>query len=157
MLIRPATPEDVPAVLPMVGSLARLHEGWDPQRFDFKPGTQDMYDHWLRERARDERSIFLLAQREHRIMAFLIGTIERTIPIYRLSEIGYIHDLWVEPDYRHEGIGRQMTMLAIEKFREKGIRQLRLETAFANDAARKLFRCCGFRESTVEMLLGVPQ
>ena len=75
------------------------------------------------------------------------------IPIYRIEKFGFIHDLWVEPEYRHEGIGRQMTMLVIEKFREMGAPQIRLDTAAKNDAARALFASCGFRESTREMLL----
>jgi ribosomal protein S18 acetylase RimI-like enzyme len=155
MTIRPATPSDVPAVVPMVGKLAALHESWDPQRFDYKTNAEKMYDGWLRARAVDDRSVFLVAEREGKIVAFLIATIDETIPIYRLQEIGFVHDLWVEPVYRHEGVGRQITMLAIEKFREKGVKQIRLETATANDAARSLFKSCGFRVSSIEMLLEI--
>jgi ribosomal protein S18 acetylase RimI-like enzyme len=152
MTIRAATPEDVPAVLSMVQQLAALHEGWDPQRFDYKPNAAGMYDQWLRVRATDARSVFLVAQRQA-LVGFLVGTVDETIRIYRLKQVGFIHDLWVEPDYRHEGIARQMTMLAIERFREMGVRQIRLETAAKNEAARKLFESCGFRTSSVEMLL----
>jgi ribosomal protein S18 acetylase RimI-like enzyme len=153
MTIRPATPEDVPAVLPMVSQLAALHESWDPQRFDYKPNPEQMYNRWLRARAVDERSVFLVAEREEgKLVGFVIATVEGTIPIYRLEETGFMHDMWVEPQYRNEGIARQMTMLAIEKFREMGVTQVRLETATANEAARKLFESCGFRVSSIEML-----
>jgi ribosomal protein S18 acetylase RimI-like enzyme len=155
MEIRAATPSDVPAVLPMVGKLATLHENWDPQRFDYRADVEKMYSGWLRARAADERSVFLVAEREDKIVAFLIATIEGTIPVYRLHETGFVHDLWVEPEYRHEGIGRQIVMLAIENFREKGVRQIRLETAAANEAARALFTSCGFRVSSIEMLLDI--
>lgn len=156
MMIRPATPDDVPAVLPMVSQLAALHENWDPQRFDYKPHPEEMYNRWLRARATDPRSVFIVAEREPgRIVGFVIATVEGTIPIYRLAETGFMHDMWVEPLYRNEGIARQMTMLAIEKFREMGIKQIRLETATANDAARKLFESCGFRNSSIEMLLEI--
>ena len=152
MTIRSATPADIPAVLPMVSKLAALHEAWDPQRYDYKPEPEKMYHRWLTARANDEHSVFLVADRESRIVGFLIATMVGTIPIYRLEETGYIHDLWVEPDYRNEGIARQMTMLAVERFREMGVKQIRLETATKNDAARKLFESCGFRVSSIEML-----
>jgi ribosomal protein S18 acetylase RimI-like enzyme len=152
MTFRPATPEDVPAVLPMVAKLAAYHEQLDPQRYDYRPDTATKYDGWLRARAADPRSVFLVADREGRVVAFLIATIVKTIPIYRLEETGYIHDLWVEPDYRNEGIARQLAMLAIEKFRELGMKQVRLETATENEAARKLFQRCGMRISSIEML-----
>ena len=158
MMIRPATPADVPLVIPMVSALAKLHEAWDPQRFDYKPGVAEMYDHWLRQRANDPRSVFLVAEREPgKLAGFVIATIEGTIPVYRLKETGFIHDMWVDPQYRNEGIGRQLTMLTIEKFREMGIRQVRLETAAANETARALFTSCGFRVSSVEMLVEVAE
>ena len=120
-----------------------------------------MYRRWLSARATDANSVFLVADHE-RLMAdvpflvgFLVGTIEREIPIYRLEEFGFIHDVFVEEDYRNEGVGRQMTMLAIEKFRELGVKQIRLDTAAPNEPARALFAACGFRVSVMEMLLEI--
>jgi ribosomal protein S18 acetylase RimI-like enzyme len=153
MTIRPAIPEDVPQVLPMVAAIARLHESWDPAKYGYLPKPQEMYRSWLASRARDRQSVFLVAERETKVVGFIVGTIEREIPIYRVERFGFFHDLWVEPDYRHEGIGRQMTMLAVEKFRELGVPQVRCDTAWLNEPARKLFESCGFRPSIVEMLL----
>ena len=159
MTIRPATAADVPAVLPLVDRLAALHQQLDPVRYDYRPETGQMYRRWLTARATDPNSVFLVADHERLmtdvpfIVGFLIGTIEKSIPIYRTERFGYIHDVWVKSDYRNEGIGRQMAMLAIEKFRDFGIGQIRLETAAANEPARKLFASVGFRLATMEMLL----
>jgi ribosomal protein S18 acetylase RimI-like enzyme len=157
MIIRPATPEDVPHVLPMVAAIAQLHESWDPAKYGYRPSPQEMYRGWLASRARDRQSVFLVAEPESKLVGFIVGTIEREIPIYRVERFGFIHDLWVEPDYRHEGIGRQMTMLAVEKFRELGVPQVRCDTAWLNEPARKLFESCGFRPSIVEMLLEIDE
>jgi ribosomal protein S18 acetylase RimI-like enzyme len=153
MDIRPAVAEDVPGVLPMVAKICALHEGWDPAKYGFLPNPEERYRRWLTTRAGDPRSVFLVAEREGRLVAFLIGTIEEEIPIYRLKEFGFIHDLWVEEEYRHEGIARQMVMLAVEQFKSQGVQQIRLDTAMTNEAARKLFASCGFRISTMEMLM----
>jgi len=155
MQIRPAMPEDVPAVLPMVEKLCRLHESWDAAKYSFLPNIAQMYDQWLRERASHRRSVFLVAEASgpEKIVGFLIGSVEREIPIYRLKEYGFLHDLWVEPEYRNEGVARQMVMLAVEKFTEMGVEQVRLDTAAKNEAARRLFEACGFRESVREMLI----
>ena len=161
MTIRPATAADVPAVLPMVEKLAALHEQWDPVRYDYKPRPSEMYRRWLTTRAGDANSVFLVADHQRLLadvpflVGFLIGTIESNIPIYRTPQYGFIHDVWVEEDYRHEGLGRQMTMLAIEKFRDLGMTQVRLETAGCNEPARKLFASCGFRIATNEMLVEI--
>ena len=159
MTVRPATTADVPFVLPMVEKLAALHEQWDAVRYDYKPRPSEMYRRWLTERATDPRSVFLVADHQRLLtdvpflVGFLIGTVESNIPIYRTPQYGFLHDVWVEEDYRHEGLGRQMTMLAIERFRDLGMKQVRLETAGCNDPARKLFESCGFRLATSEMLV----
>ena len=49
-----------------------------------------------------------------------------------------------------------MVMLAVERFREIGVAQVRLDTAAPNEVARGLFAACGFRPSTREMLLEIP-
>jgi len=137
----------------MVRRLCELHRGWDRAKYDFVEGIEEMYRGWLTARASDPRAVFLVADREGRgPVGFLIGTVEREIPIYRLKEYGFIHDLWVEEEYRHEGVARQMVMRAVERFGEIGVAQVRLDTAAANEAARRLFERCGFRMSVVEML-----
>jgi GNAT superfamily N-acetyltransferase len=154
MEIRPATPADVPQVLPMVAQLCALHESWDPAKYGFLPHVAEGYRNWMTNKTADPRAVFLVADRPGRgPVAFLIGTVEREIPIYRLKEYGFVHDLWVEPDYRNEGLARTMVMTAIEAFRQIGVHQVRLDTAAPNDAARQLFAKCGFRPSTTEMLL----
>lgn len=153
MEVRPATASDVPAVVPMVRKLCQLHKTWDRAKYDFVEGIDEMYRSWLTARAADPRAVFLVADREGvGPVGFLIGTVEKEIPIYRLKEYGFIHDLWVEEDYRNEGLARQLVMLAVERFRAIGTRQVRLDTAEANDVARKLFERCGFRVSVIEML-----
>lgn len=158
MLIRPATPADVPAVIPMVASLAALHQSWDNSRYDYRHDFQAMYDRWLKARAVDQNSVFLVADAgNHSLAGFLIATIEHTIPIYRLGQMGFIHDLWIEPQHRRRGLARRMTQMAVEKLRQMGIRQIRLETAVVNEAARRLFQSCGFRISSIEMLCELNQ
>ena len=46
-----------------------------------------------------------------------------------------------------------MVTLAVERFRDIGVKQVRLDVAYANEPARGLFAACGFRPGIVEMLL----
>jgi ribosomal protein S18 acetylase RimI-like enzyme len=153
MEVRAAKANDVPAVLPMVRKLCELHRAWDSAKYDFVEGIEEMYRGWLTARSTDPRAVFLVAAREELgPIGFLIGTVEKEIPIYRLKEFGFIHDLWVEEDYRHEGVARQLVMQAIERFAEIGVSQVRLDTAAPNETARHLFERCGFRPGVIEML-----
>ncbi|MGA9380958.1 MAG: GNAT family N-acetyltransferase [Phormidium sp.] len=155
MLIRPAKQSDISAILPMVGKICALHETWDAAKYGFLPNPAQRYEGWLSKLVNGDRSIFLVAEDQSKALlaGFLVATIEREIPIYRLKEFAFIHDLWVEPEYRRSGVARQLVMQTIALFQKMGVEQIRLDTAANNDAARKLFSECGFRPSVVEMLI----
>lgn len=153
MRVRSARVEDVPGVLPMVREICSLHEGSDPARYTFLSDVVLRYARWLPERAVDERSVFLVAEREDGSFgAFLVGTVEEGIPIFVTREYGWIHDVWVDPAERGSGIAGELVHLAKERFRAMGLTQVRLETGAFNDRARRVFEREGFRACTVEML-----
>ena len=154
MDVRPATAEDVPAVLPMVADQAALHRAWDAAKFGYIDHPERMYENWLASRAVDPRAVFLVATADSgRIVGFLVATVERELPIYRLAEFGFIHDFFVDPAYRNEGAGRLLVTRAIEAFKSIGVSQVRGDTAAANEPARALLEGVGFRPSVVEMLI----
>ena len=153
MLIRSATSDDVPKVLSMVAKICALHENWDTAKYGFLPHPEQRYEKWLTRLAiSSDRSVFLVAEDEGKLGGFLVATVEREMPIYRLQEYAFIHDIWVEPEYRQNGVARQMVMLCVERFQEMEVQQIRLDTTAVNEAARRLFASCGFRISTIEML-----
>lgn len=165
-LVRAATPADVPAVLPMVRAICEQHRAWDAEKFGFLDDIVERYARWLPERATDPRSVFLVAELPApdaspptaarppapELVGYLVGTIEDAVPIYWIREHAWIHDVWVEPAHRGQGLGRAMVLSAIDAFSCLGVQQMRLETAALNDASRRLFASCGFRVSAVEML-----
>ncbi len=159
MIIRPANADDVEQVLPLVARICAFHEKRDPQRYAFVPNVQEMYRGWLTRRAADDQSVFLVAERPAsagepaRIVGFLVAQTERDLSIYRTGQIGFIHDLWVDEDYRNEGLGRRLAMQAIEQFKQIGVEQIRMDVLADNAPALGLFQACGFRVSTVQMLL----
>jgi ribosomal protein S18 acetylase RimI-like enzyme len=124
------------------------------------PDVVDRYARWLPTRANDPRSVFLVAERSATttdaapaLVGFLIATIEENIPIYRLEEFGFIHDVWVEPSARKSGAATALVTEALRRFRTLSITQVRLETAAINEPARRLFTRCGFRIGTIDMLV----
>jgi ribosomal protein S18 acetylase RimI-like enzyme len=158
MLIRPATIDDIPYVLPMVAKICALHQAWDNAKYNFLPNPERIYQPWLTDHVKNPKSVFLVAESDtttslSHLIAFLIATTEREIPIYRLKEYGFIHDLWVEPEYRHIGVARLLVKRAIAQFTQMEIKQIRLDVAAANEVAKRLFTTCGFREGITEMLI----
>ncbi|MFA6045767.1 MAG: GNAT family N-acetyltransferase, partial [Phycisphaerales bacterium] len=147
MIVEDLTPTSMPAVLPrvleMVHELCRLHEAWDPQRFPYLPDVLQRYERWLPQRAADPRSVLAVARDGDEVLGFLIASVEREIPIYRVEEFLFVHDMYVELARRGQGIGKSLMMHALERARAMKVTQMRLDVARANGAARKLFESCG--------------
>ncbi len=150
--VRPAVAADVPAILPMVQEVCKLHRGWDPAKYGYLPDVADRYALWLPERAVDPRSVLLVADDAGKLAGFIVGTVESEIPIYDIREFGFIHDMWIEPNYRRRGLAKRLVVEAVAKFRAMGMKQVRLDTAVPNQEARELFAKVGFRGCAVQML-----
>ncbi|MBW4519510.1 MAG: GNAT family N-acetyltransferase [Scytolyngbya sp. HA4215-MV1] len=158
--IRFANAADVPALLPLIDKICALHQAWDASKYGFLPEPGKHYESWLISQIETDRSVVLVAETQpdamqtpSHLVGFLIATTEEEIPIYYLPAFGFVHDLWVEPAYRQQGIARQLVLWTIDCFRRMGIEQIRLDVAMRNQAAANLFRSCGFRPSTQEMLI----
>ena len=155
MVIRPATADDVPAVLPLVRQLCDLHQQHDPERFKVRPDVIERYAQWLPQRASDPRSVFLVAELDEApgvVVGFAVCTIEPEVPIFWIPEAGWLHDIFVEPRARRHGVARALVRKVCERFQALGVKQVRLHTGVFNDAARAVFAAEGFRPCVVEML-----
>lgn len=158
MTIRDAAAADIPAILPLVRKVAGFMQAIDPLKYTVEGDVGERYRNWLQNQVQGGRSAILVADAAGRddppkIVGMLIGTVDREIPIYRLKEYGFINDLWVDEQYRHEGVARQLVTEAIERFARLGVEQIRLDVLMSNEPARKLFETCGFRASVMEMIL----
>ncbi len=153
MILRTAQLADIPQLLPLIGKICALHQAWDPAKYGFCQHPEHLYESWLGKLVTNARHLCLVVEDQTQLIAFLIATVEKEIPIYQLSEFAFIHDLWVEAAYRQQGVARQLVERTIAHFTELGIAQIRLDTAIANESARSLFLDCGFRLSTMELLI----
>jgi GNAT superfamily N-acetyltransferase len=140
----------------MVAAITHQHELMDPERFRVRPDVLDRYAGWLPLRVTDPRSVFLVAEREGALVGYLVGTVEPELPIFWVPECGWIHDLWVEPAARRSGVARLLIERAAKAYARIGVQQLRLDTAWENEQARRVFAACGFRACIVEMIRAVP-
>lgn len=58
----------------------------------------------------------------------------------------FIDELYVEPQYRRQGIGRRAMQFVAESAREFGVNAIHLEVDKGNDAAEELYRRVGYAD-----------
>ena len=58
----------------------------------------------------------------------------------------FIDELYVEPEYRRRGFGRNAMQFVAERAREMGVNAIHLEVDHANDPALELYRHTGYED-----------
>ena len=157
MRTRVGTSADLKRVAPLMAKHRALHAEWDAAQFALKPDADKRFQRWLGPVTEDPRSILILAEQDDgRLIGYLAALVEKDVPIFVNDEYAVIKGMWVEPEMRHRGIATSMVRRACEEFAALGLPQLRIRTATANEAGRKMLESCGFRVATIDLLIELP-
>ncbi|WDZ81635.1 GNAT family N-acetyltransferase (plasmid) [Ensifer adhaerens] len=152
--IRAARDEDVPLLGRYGTLLMALHHHWDPNRFIATgTDTEASYARWLRSQLENPDVVLLAAEQQTAIVGYAYASLEGYDYMALRGPAGVIHDLFVAPEKRSQGIGRMLLHAAIAELKARGADLIVLSTAHRNEAAQRLFATAGFRPTMVEMTL----
>jgi len=70
------------------------------------------------------------------------------------SQVGFIYELFVLPDSRRRGIGKQLLKTAISHLKQKGYEEIRL-SVFAGNPAIRIYEKLGFQQRTITLSLSL--
>ena len=121
----------------------------DPQAFGSTYEDESKFtDIQWQERPNNQHTVILLARDDTRT----IGMVGIHWEEYeKLSHVAHIWGMFVDKDYRGQGIGRQLMEEIEKKAREKSITEkIKLEVVTNQSTALELYRKLGFREVGVQ-------
>lgn len=147
--IRPASEEDLPAVL-------RLYEQYE------QPGLDDGESLPL-----DEARRLFARFRSYPDYTLYVATLEgRVVGTFALlimdnlahmgAPSGLAEDVAVEPSLQGQGIGKQMMRFAMARCRERGCYKLALSANRKREAAHRFYESLGFRKHGYSFLIELP-
>jgi GNAT superfamily N-acetyltransferase len=152
MLIRPATPDDVPELGRLGAQLMRLHHEFDRQRFLAPGDTPEVgYGHFLGSQLGAPDVFLHVAEHDGRVIGYVYAGIEPLSWKELRDECGFVHDLLVEEPARGLGAGRALLEAAATWFTSREMPRVMLWTASQNATAQRLFARAGFRPTMIEM------
>ncbi len=86
--------------------------------------------------------LFFVIEKEGKVLGYIIGLV-------RLDKLGHIISLAVDPKERRKGYGTLLLKKLLKKFKELGVRKVRLEVRVSNKAAINLYKKHGFKTAYV--------
>lgn len=151
--VRPCEERDLDGVSELAAKLVAFHYELHPARF--LPGGERVrsgYRWWLGKELANEAAVIVVAAREERIGGYAYGRVEERDWMRLIDAHGRLHDVWVEPELRGTGVAERLVRACAAGLEAKGVRRILLDTAWANERARRFFEKLGFAPSMVELM-----
>jgi ribosomal protein S18 acetylase RimI-like enzyme len=133
---RPAAAEDESALLRMMRNLAEQEPG---AYFFDEPVVREVLRRFLASPDLGQAWVFL--DRETPV-GYIVLTFGYSFEFH--GRDSFIDELYIEPQYRRQGIGRRAMQFVEERARKLGVNAIHLEVDQGNDPAAELYRRAGY-------------
>ena len=152
VVVRRATPADLPAIGRLGALLVRTHHEFDQKRFIAPTRrTEQGYASFLATQIDEPTVVVLVAVQDGQVAGYTYAGIEGHDWMALRGPAGVLHDIVVDPAQRRRGVGRMLLDASVAALRSLGASQLVLSTADQNERAQRLFASAGFRRTMIEM------
>jgi ribosomal protein S18 acetylase RimI-like enzyme len=148
VIVRPATPDDIPELIRLRELLfRRALDAGDPEK---EGDWREEFARDVRERLGDTIGVFVVDGKEGRLAACGLGLVEYRLPVPFQSgtRSGYVLGMVTDPAYRGQGYARLIMQELLDWFRERDVSRVDLHAP--SDAAA-LYRSMGFQEHQVAL------
>ncbi len=156
--IRRAERRDLPALGRLGAMLMGTHYAFDPQRF-LPPGesAESGYAWFLGSVIESPDGRVFVADEGDEVVGYIYVALEPLSWKELRGPAGFIHDVAVAEATRGAGVAKQLIAAGIDWLRERGAPRVILWTAAPNEAAQRLVRGLGFRDTMLEMTLELEE
>lgn len=155
-LVRPGRREDAPETARLWMQSAEEHTTYD-EVYRTSPQAERTMKRFLADLASGGHAFLFVAiasensgvNEEERVIGFLSGELREGSPTFSPKTWASVDDIYVIPEHRSRGIGRELVRRCREWADEHGADGVSLQVAAANSRARDLYKRLGFREVSV--------
>jgi ribosomal protein S18 acetylase RimI-like enzyme len=112
------------------------------RQFYKQPSNLPAAKHFLFERTINKESVIYLAFEKQKAVGFM--QLYPGFSSISLESVWILNDLYVLPEYRRQGVGRQLIETAMRLVKQREDKGLALSTAHDNHSAQGLYETLGF-------------
>ena len=156
--IRMVEPRDQEIIARLWEALSVYHTQLDSRMPQMAVGAPAAYASRLVEVRDDVQTHAFVAEIEGAVVGYVLGAVVDLTPdLFEHEDVGFIADIYVEPEHRRRGIARQLFQAICGWFAAQDVRQIEWQVAVANSDARRFWEAVGGRALTVRMRLSRPE
>ena len=117
--------------------------------YETAPGAEKTMRRFLVDVANNGYSFLFVAAAGDMTVGFISGELRQGSPTFLPKTWAAVDDIFVEPEYRNQGMGRALLQSVQNWAQERGADGISLQVAAANERGRKFYEDLGFREISV--------
>lgn len=151
-MIRRARPEDVPLIGRLWESLVDYHHQLDHNLPTAANDGGRLYAQRIQGRLADTHTRVFVAEEDGRVVGYVLSVIVDMPPeMFAHTVGGFLADIYVEPDYRRHGIGRELVNAVVAWFQSCGATYYEWYVAAENAAGHAFWESVGGRNLMIRM------
>lgn len=85
------------------------------------------------------------------VVGFMLSRVRRVPEHWGGVLVGQLSDMWVAPEARRFGVGRELSRLAINWLRDQGTHSVEIQIVSDNAASLKLYDTLGFKHELIQV------
>ncbi|MBZ0274471.1 GNAT family N-acetyltransferase [bacterium] len=141
---------DLPRVVDLWMELMRLTERFN-KRYALAPGARRLQESYMRSFFDSSSAAIFVAREGERAGAFANVYITKPAPVFAQHVLGIIENIYVEPDFRGRGLGRQLVEASHRFFRTFRVDEVYVNVIPANENSRKFWEHMGYSTQKLTM------
>jgi ribosomal protein S18 acetylase RimI-like enzyme len=142
--------QHVPAVLELWKDFMDFHAATDPF-YTRRPRGHLAYEKMILNSFGQRSKQLFVAMDGDKVVGYAYVEISKYPPVIHHTHYGYIGDMYTDPAYRRQGLGKLMYAVVVDWFRKKGVKHMELGAVSSNKVAQSFWRKMGFYERMKRM------
>lgn len=142
-IIREAVIDDIEALIRCHNRFMEHHITRD-KRFTLRAGSKEKWDGQISDSVKDPDTLVLVAENKTIVVGCAYAIIKSGALDFGPEKIGYLCDVYVDPDYRREGIAKRFLTTVLNWLKERGITTIEASWSVHSTEAQKTWPSLGF-------------
>ena len=150
MIIRKAKVKDVVGLAKFGVKLIKYHHKLDPYEAPAED-IEKVYLSYFKKCIHSNKKLLLVAVEGDKIIGYTLGSLTLRSPVFKLREIGYIDDMFIDEEYRKNGIAQKFLDELFLWFKGKDVSNVEVTVHTENDIGKKAWAKYGFKDYSMRM------
>lgn len=143
VIYRLASAEDLPIIATMYVKMDQFFRDFSY----YFPEVENIGEAWIDSfrRTLGRFSVVYIAELEGTVVGFMLGRVKRVAPYLGGVMVGELSDMWVEPDARRLGVGKELSLITMQWLAAQDVHSIEIQILEGNEPIWRLYEKMGFK------------